>query len=107
MEDTEMYDLTESLTIPLKKSEDGKDHYALVTVSLALNTKDKGYKKHGETIGTKESLIKGEVNDVYGQYTKDEAIESKSEIEQEILSRIQELFDSQFIYKIVLTEVYQ
>ena len=43
MADTETYDFAESLTIPLKKDADGKDHYALVTVSLAMNTKDEDY----------------------------------------------------------------
>lgn len=106
MEDTEAYDLAESLTIPLKKDEDGKEHYAVVTVSLAINKKDDGYKKYFETIGTKESLIKGEIVDVYSQYTKDEAIEKKTDIEQEVLDRIQKMFDSKFIYKVVLNEVY-
>lgn len=107
MADTETFDFPESLTIPLKKSDDGKDHYALVTVSLAMNLKDEGYKTYGSTIGTKVSLITGEVMDVYTQYTKEEAMENKTVIEEEILSRVQEMFDSKFIYKIVLNEVYQ
>ena len=107
MADTEALDIPESLTIPLKKDEEGKDHYAVVTVSLAMNTKDKDYKTYGATIDSKLSLIKGEINDVYGQYTKDEAIANKSQIEEEILSRIQSMFNSKFIYKVVLNEVYQ
>jgi len=107
MADTEALDIPESLTIPLKKDEEGKDHYAVVTVSLAMNTKDKDYKTYGETINSKLSLIKGEINDVYGQYTKDEAIANKSNIEKEILDRIQSMFNSKFIYKVVLNEVYQ
>lgn len=107
MADTETYDFAESLTIPLKKDADGKDHYALVTVSLAMNTKDEDYATYGETIESKVSLIKGEINDIYSQYTKDEAVANKAAIEEEVLSRVQEMFDSKFIYKIVLSEVYQ
>lgn len=107
MADTEALDIPEALTIPLRRDEDGKDHYALVTVSLAMNTKDKDYKTYSETIQSKLSFIKGEINDVYSKYTKDEAIAGKAEIEKEILERIQKMFDSKFIYKIVLNEVYQ
>lgn len=107
MADTEAYDFADSLTIPLKKGADGKDHYALVSVSLAMNRKDKGYSTYGATIDTKVSLIKGEINEVYSQYTKDEAIANKENIEQEVLERIQTMFDSKFIYKVVLNEVYQ
>ena len=107
MADTVTFDFPESLTIPLKKGEDGKEHYALVTVSLAMNAKDEGYETYGATIDTKVSLITGEITDVYTQYTKEEAIENKTVIEEEILSRVQDMFDSKFIYKIVLNEVYQ
>ena len=75
MADTVTFDFPESLTIPLKKGEDGKEHYALVTVSLAMNAKDEGYETYGATIDTKVSLITGEITDVYTQYTKEEAIE--------------------------------
>ena len=107
MADTETFDFPDSLTIPLKKGEDGKDHYALVTVSLARNVKDEGYETYGGTIATKVSLITGEITNVYTKYTKEEAIENKAVIEEEILGRVQEMFESKFIYKIVLNEVYQ
>lgn len=107
MEDTEIIDIPESLTIPLRKGNDDKDHFALVTASLAINTKDKDYKKHGATLSEKLSMIKGEINDVYSQYTKEEAVDHKSDIEQEVLARVQKMFDSQFIYKVILSEVYQ
>ena len=107
MADTETYDFPESLTIPLKKGEDGKDHYALVTVSLAMDKNDEGYETYGSTIDTKVSLMKGEITEVYAQYTKDEAATNKAAIEEEILNRVQDMFDSKFIYMIVLNEVYQ
>ncbi|MBR1692297.1 MAG: flagellar basal body-associated FliL family protein [Lachnospiraceae bacterium] len=108
MADTEAYDIPDSLTIPLKKDADGKDHYAVVTVSLAMNTKDKDYETYGgANIESKVSLIKGEINDVFAQYTKDEAIAGKETIEKEVLERIQSMFDSKFIYKVVMNEVYQ
>lgn len=107
MADTEVHDIPDSLTIPLRAGEDGKEHYALVTASLAVNIKDKDYKTYGGTIDSKISLIKGEINDVFGKYTKEEAMANQEAIEKEVLERIQSMFDSKFIYKVVLNEVYQ
>ncbi len=105
MADTEMYDIADSMTIALKKGADGVDHYALVEVSLSMNTKDKGYKDYAATLATKESLIKSEIIDVIGGYTKEEVLANKSGIEKEILDRIQQMFDSQFIYDIAFRSI--
>ena len=43
MEDTETYDIADAITIPLKKGADGKDHYFMVTISLAMDKKNDGY----------------------------------------------------------------
>lgn len=107
MADTEVHDIPDSLTIPLKPDADGKEHYAVVTASFAVNIKDKDYKTYGASIDSKISLIKGEINDVFGRYTKDEAMANQESIEKEVLERIQSMFDSKFIYKVVLNEVYQ
>lgn len=103
VEDIEMYNIPESMTIHLKTAEDGKDHYCIVSVALSVNTKHDDYKKHGETIGNYESLIKGEVDQVIGNYTKEEAEANKEAIADEILTRIQELYDSTFIVDVVFT----
>ena len=50
-----------------------------------------------------ESLIKGEVDQVIGAYTKEEAEANKEAIADEILTRIQELYDSNFIVDVVFT----
>ena len=72
MEDTATYDIEEEMTIPLKPGADAKDHYAIVSVSLSMNTKSDGYKKFGETISEKESLIKGEIVEAFRGYTIEE-----------------------------------
>ncbi len=103
VEDIKMYNIPESMTIHLKTAEDGKDHYCIVSVALSVNTKHDDYKKHGETIENYESLIKGEVDQVIGNYTKEEAEANKEAIADEILTRIQELYDSTFIVDVVFT----
>ena len=100
MDDMEVYDISETLTIPCKKGEDGKDHYYIADVSLSMNTKDSGYKKYAETLEAKESIIKSEIFEVFSQYTLDEVLEDTEGIKKEILGRLQEMFDSEFIYKV-------
>lgn len=105
MEDTAVYDIEDEMTILLTNGADGEEHYALVQVSLAMNTKDKGYDKYGETLSTQEKMIEGEVMEVIGSYTADEIKPKSEEIKAEILSRIHKMFDSEFIYKITFSKL--
>lgn len=100
MEDMEVYELSEKLTIPCKKGEDGNGHYYIANVSLSMNTKDSGYKKYKDTLETKESLIESEIYEVFSNYTLDEVVADTEGIKKEILARIQKMFDSEFIYKV-------
>lgn len=101
IEDIEMYNIEESMTIHLKTAEDGKDHYCIVSVALSVNTKHEDYKEYGTTISNYESLIKSEIDQVIGNYTKEEAEANKETIADEILTRIQDLYDSTFIVDVV------
>lgn len=103
IEDLETYSIPDSMTIHLKTAEDGKDHYCIVSVALSVNKKHEDYKKHGASIGNYESLIKGEIDQVIGSYTKEEAEANKDAIADEILTRIQNLYDSTFIVDVVFT----
>lgn len=105
VEDTAVHDIEDQMTIPLKKGADGKEHYALVSVSLAMNMKDKDYKTYGETIGEKESLIKGEIIDVISSYTMEELQADTDGAREEILQRVQNMFDSKFIYKVTFRDI--
>lgn len=100
MEDMAVYDISETLTIPCKKGEDGKDHYYIADISLSMNTKDDGYKKYGATLSEKESIIKSEIFEVFSNHTLDEVLADTDAIKTEILERIQNLFGSEFIYKV-------
>lgn len=105
MEDTVPYAIADELTIMLKAGEDGKDHYVIVSVSLAMNSKDSGYKKYGEKMEENVSLIEGEINDVFSSYTLEEARGNEEQIRNEILQRIQKMFDSQFVYKVTFSSI--
>ena len=104
MADVVTYDITD-LTVPLKKGEnDEKEHYAMLSVTLSMNSKDKDYKTYRD-LSARESLIKGEINDAVSQHTADEARENSHAIEEEILQRVQAMFDSQFIYDVTFSSI--
>ena len=103
VDDIEMYNITDSMAIHLRTAEDGKDHYCIVSVALSMNKKHADYKKYSGKLAAYESLIKGEVDQVIGNYTKEEAEANKEAIADEILTRIQDLYDSTFIVDVVFT----
>lgn len=107
IEDTLTYEIADKMTIPLRKGTDGKDHYAVVSVSLAMNTKNEDYEKFGsqESMLERESLIKNEINEVVGSYTLEEAQTNTQAVQTAILDKIQNLFGSKFIYKVVFRDV--
>ena len=58
MADTAVHNVEGELTIPLKKGEDEADHYAVGSVSLSLDTKNKDYKNYSETMSEMDGIIK-------------------------------------------------
>lgn len=108
MSDIAIYDISEKMTIPLlvEVDESGKEqqHYFIANVTLSMNTKSDGYKEYGESIGDRESLIKSEIADVIQSYTVEEARNNQEQIKDEILSRIQNMFDSDFVFNISFSD---
>lgn len=108
MSNIETYDISEKMTIPLKVevNAEGKEeqHYFIANVTLSMNTKDKGYKKYGEELESRESLIKGEINDVFSQHTLNDARNNQDQIREEILQRIQTMFESEFIFNVTFSD---
>lgn len=105
MEDIEVYKIADQMTIPLKIGEDGQAHYCLVSVALSMNKKSDGYKAYAADLSSKESLITGEVYDVIGGYTWEEAQSNKDLMREDILKRIQAMFDSDFIFQVSFSDI--
>lgn len=108
MADTETYTIA-NMTIELKKDEgteetEEENHYAAISVTLSMDIKSKDYKKYGD-LSTREDLIKGEIFEVVGQHTMNEIKSDQQMIKDEILDRIQTLFDSDFIYDVTLSSI--
>ena len=106
MADTAVYNISEELTIPLKNGEDGKTHFAVGNVSLSMNSTHEDYKTYAETMVGREGLIKDIVFSVIGKYTMEEARENPEQIKAEILTKIQELFGSDFIFGVSFNFLY-
>lgn len=104
--DTVTYDLPESMTIPLAPGEDGKTHFAMVSVSLSMDSTSKDFEAYGlEGISQRKSLIQSEITEVFGGYTLEEARADTEGLRKEILLRLQQLFGSDFIYRVSFSEI--
>lgn len=99
--DTATYRFEDQLNITLKDDGDGKTHYMMTSVSFSMNKKDKAYKKYGENIAEQADLLKSSVYSVVSNYTLDDLRADNNEAAaREILEQIQEMYDSEFIYKV-------
>ncbi len=109
LEDTETFNFQGAMTIPLKMSDgDEKQHYIIFELSLYINTKHEDYKTYGGDKMTEyESRIKTEVNELVSSYTIEECENGGFEenVRPEILRKIQQLFQSDFVYKIGVSEI--
>ncbi len=109
IENIETYTIAEGFTINLKDGSDGKDHYAMISVSLSMNNKSEAYEKYGKNSGeglsAKESIIRNDINAIVGQYTLEEFNEDTQAVQDAILKDLQELFGTDFIVAVNFTSV--
>jgi flagellar FliL protein len=94
------YDIADSLSINLKDDGSGVAHFAVLTVSLSMNTENEDYKTYGDTMADKEKLIMSEINTVVSGYTYEEFTTNQQEVQNAILADLQKLFDSDFIVSV-------
>ena len=93
----EVYNIDDEQTINLKQDGDGKDHFAMITVSISMDTKNSDYKDLKPQDEEKLNLIKGDINNIVSQYTIDEIKNNQSAVQDEILKDLQKMFGSDFI----------
>ena len=91
--------------IALTPSADGSEHYAVVSVSFSLNTQDPDYETYQPMLSDKESKIKSEIIDAVGSRTKEEAMADREGMQQDILNRVQSMFNSKFIYEAYFRDI--
>ncbi len=91
--------IDEKLTIKLSSSSEDP-HYAILYVSLAMNSKNEDYELLKDKITENEGPVTEIVNEEFAKYTIDNVQENKEAIRQKTLDRIQELFQSDFIINV-------
>lgn len=103
--DTAVYNLSNSMTILLKNDEDGKTRYLMCDVALSMDMTHDDYEKYSETISDKEKLLEDAISTVVGSHTAAECQQDFESIKSEILDAVQDLFQSDFIYKVAVSNV--
>ncbi len=109
IENIEVYNITDSFTVNLADSGDGKKHYAVFSVGLSMNTQSDGYKTYGgaEGLTAKETIIRSEINTIVGSYTVDDFnADGQKAVKAEILEAMQNMFGgSDFIVGVNFSSV--
>lgn len=95
-----------SMTINLKKGEDGKTAFAVVKISFTMNNKSEGYTKYGSaTLSAQSDAIMGKINTIIGSYTEAEYSQLRdTEISDRILEYMQETYGADFIVAVNFQE---
>lgn len=109
---TETYSMS-GIMVQLKHDtdENGKEigaDYIIFDISLSMDTKNKDYKTYGsaDKLAGLEIEMRDAVESVIKKYTERECQESMdSQIKAEILRSIQNLFQSDFIYRVSISGV--
>ncbi len=102
MSDVESYSIPDTMTILLRGEEGSKDSYAMVGVVLYMNKKDEGYKRYKENLN--DDVLKSLIIEAVGEFTADEFRDNTDAVYAAIISKIQEEFDSQFIFKVAFSD---
>ncbi|MBS7305768.1 MAG: flagellar basal body-associated FliL family protein [Lachnospiraceae bacterium] len=103
--DTEIYNIADAMTVALRPSEDGKEHYCMCEVSFSMNKTHEDYETMSPMVATQESKIRSIIIGVFGGYTKEEAQANQKAIESAILEQVQQMFGSNFIYEAYFRDV--
>ncbi len=103
--DTEIYNIADAMTVALRPSEDGKEHYCMCEVSFSMNKTHEDYETMSPMVAAQESKIRSIIIGVIGGYTKEEAQANQKAIESEILEQVQQMFGSNFIYEAYFRDV--
>ncbi|MDE5967266.1 MAG: flagellar basal body-associated FliL family protein [Lachnospiraceae bacterium] len=103
VENIATFSSSETVTINLRDDGSGDDpHYAIVEITLSMDSSMKEYATLNTLITSSEGLINDDVRSVISAYTFAEmnTFEVQEAVKKEILKRLQKRFNSQCIYSI-------
>ena len=91
----------EALTINLADSGDGACHYAILSVTLSLDSKNEDYATYNNgDLSAYASVIKNDIISVVSAHTIDDMKNNEDAVKEEILEDMQALFKSDFIVRV-------
>ncbi len=91
----------EALTINLADSGDGASHYAILSVTLSLDSTNDDYATYNSgDLSAYSSVIKNDIISVVSAHTIDEMRNNEDAVKEEILEDMQALFKSSFIVRV-------
>ncbi len=91
----------EALTINLADSGDGTSHYAILSVTLSLDSTNDDYATYNSgDLSAYSSVIKNDIISVVSAHTIDEMRNNEEAVKEEILEDMQALFKSSFIVRV-------
>lgn len=91
----------QTMTINLKDSGDGSLHYAVVAISLSLDSSNEDYSSLGNgDLRAYDNIISDTIKTCISGHTVTEMVDNEKAIKTEILSALQSLFKSSFIVKV-------
>ncbi len=83
----------ETMTINLRDSQDGKDHYIVAAITLSINKNSEVYKTYSEsTLSTYDSQIKAKINSIVSKYTIEEVKDDPDRLLTEIRDALNVMF---------------
>lgn len=106
IEDMDVVTLDDSLTINLMNSDDGQEHYAIVSVGLVLDKTNEDYETKSPLVTERAALIKEEVKKIITKYKYEDIKNDMSEPAAEILAKVKGMFDSDFIIDVILNPTF-
>lgn len=93
--------------IMISYTDGGKTHYAIVKVTLGLNTKAKDYASKSTTINNGMKVIVNAVQTEAMKYTYSTIAASKTTVESNLLATLQDTFQTECITSVIVSVVVQ
>lgn len=95
----------ESTDITVSYTDSGKTHYVVLNVSIGLNTKAKDYETKKTSLENSMKIIVSQVNTEALRYSYNEVTANKTTIENNLLTYLRDLFETDMITSVTLTKM--
>jgi flagellar FliL protein len=95
----------DSTDITVSYTDSGKTHYVVLNVSLGLNTKARDYETKRTSIENNMRVIVSQINTEALKYSYNQVTTNKATIEENLLTYLQDLFETDMITSVTLTKI--